>query len=158
MLNLWLVFLVSGIWHGAGWTFIIWGAMHGLAIVIHRYFSQAKLSMPNWMGIIITFITVNILWVYFRAENVEGANRIVKSMFDITKTGVNIDFIAWSKSFSYGIHYWILALITIILFPTAYERAMNLKFKLVTIFEIVFYFTVSVLFLNKVATFLYFNF
>ncbi len=78
--NIFLTFLLGGLWHGAGWTFIIWGAMHGMALVIHRRWSTAGYSMAAVPAWILTFIFVNFAWVMFRAEDVDTAVRIMSGM------------------------------------------------------------------------------
>jgi alginate O-acetyltransferase complex protein AlgI len=76
------VFLLSGLWHGASWNFIIWGAFHGLFLVLERLF---LLKVYNKTGKIIstllTFLIVVVGWVYFRVEDVSQANHIIKTMF-----------------------------------------------------------------------------
>jgi alginate O-acetyltransferase complex protein AlgI len=64
--NLWLVFLLSGIWHGAGWNYLIWGAFHGFFLVIERLFLQKYLKRTS--AIIYTFIVVTIGWVLFKMK------------------------------------------------------------------------------------------
>ncbi|MGL5964435.1 MAG: MBOAT family O-acyltransferase, partial [Fusobacteriaceae bacterium] len=54
LLNLLLVFLVSGVWHGAGWNFILWGGLHGISILIHRVWKSKKIYMPKLIGWAIT--------------------------------------------------------------------------------------------------------
>ena len=80
--NLFIVFLVSGLWHGASWNFIIWGAFHGLFLVMERLF---LLKIYDKTGKIIstllTFLIVVVGWVYFRLEDLSQANHIVKTMF-----------------------------------------------------------------------------
>ena len=91
--NLFVVAFLSGIWHGAGFGFIIWGVLHGLAMVFHRvwrflleskrdsYFLQTRLyKIFCWF---LTFNFLNISWVFFRAENVNGAINLLKGMFGI---------------------------------------------------------------------------
>ncbi|EAH8788033.1 MBOAT family protein [Campylobacter jejuni] len=89
--NLFLIALLSGIWHGAGWGFIIWGILHATAMVIHRIYSfwangknflNSKIyKIFAWF---ITFNFINITWVFFRSENLSGAISILKAMFGIT--------------------------------------------------------------------------
>lgn len=70
-LNTMIVFLVSGIWHGANWTFILWGILHGALSVFDRLFEkkQEKIFVPaRWMG---TFVVVNILWLLFRSDTIQ---------------------------------------------------------------------------------------
>lgn len=70
-LNTMIVFLVSGIWHGANWTFILWGILHGTLSVFDRLFEkkQEKIFLPaRWIG---TFVVVNILWLLFRSDTIQ---------------------------------------------------------------------------------------
>ncbi|HNW60246.1 MAG TPA: MBOAT family O-acyltransferase [bacterium] len=90
-LNLFIVFFVSGMWHGANWTFLVWGGLHGLYAVSSR-FSQtgrdriaAALHVPavvrrGW-AIAVTFLLVNFAWVYFRASDLATANKIMLKIF-----------------------------------------------------------------------------
>jgi len=81
--NLFATFLIGGIWHGAGWTFIMWGALHGLAIAIHRAWQNLGFTMQSWLGWLITFNFVNIAWVFFRAKDWGSAIKVLSSMFSL---------------------------------------------------------------------------
>ena len=89
-LNLFVVFLFSGLWHGAGWLFLIWGGLHGGGILIHRLWRKAMdkwcsgWKIPKIPAILFTFFFVNIFWIFFRATTLDRAWNIVKSMFDFT--------------------------------------------------------------------------
>ena len=84
--NLMITMLVGGIWHGAGWQFIIWGGMHGLGLVIHklksRFFPVQQLRgirlFGSWLG---TFAFVTLLWVFFRAESTSVAVSLIGRIF-----------------------------------------------------------------------------
>ena len=89
--NLFLTMLIGGAWHGAGWTFIIWGAMHGLMLCINHFF-RAQIKGRSWASVFeslpvrlvmiaLTFFCLNLTWVVFRAQSVEGALRIYAAMF-----------------------------------------------------------------------------
>jgi len=82
--NLFTTFLLGGIWHGAGWTFIFWGFMHGMALVIHRAWSQLGFKMPTVLAWFVTFNFVNISWVFFRAKEWEDALKVLKGMVDFS--------------------------------------------------------------------------
>lgn len=73
--NLWLVFLLSGFWHGAAWNFVIWGAWHGLWITIEKRLAGRLKPrvIPAAIGIPITFLLVLLGWVFFRAETLPAA-------------------------------------------------------------------------------------
>ena len=82
--NLFMTFLLGGIWHGAGWTFIFWGFMHGAALVIHRGWNQLGFKMPTILAWFLTFNFVNISWVFFRAKEWEDALKVLRGMFDFS--------------------------------------------------------------------------
>ena len=82
-LNLFLVFLVSGIWHGAAWTFIIWGIMHGVVRVFEKLFEKQLDIVPTFIRIFFTFIFVNTAWVLFRSPTLEFAWKFIKKMYCI---------------------------------------------------------------------------
>ncbi|EOL9087217.1 MBOAT family protein [Enterobacter hormaechei] len=82
-INLFITFVLGGLWHGASWMFIIWGALHGLALAIHRAWKTLGMSMPNPLAWIVTFLYVNTAWVFFRASSIQDAINILKAMIDI---------------------------------------------------------------------------
>lgn len=67
-LNILIVFLISGLWHGAGWNFVIWGGYHGLLLVGHRYFGR-YLGISRWMGWLCTLVSVMVSWLFFMETN-----------------------------------------------------------------------------------------
>jgi len=81
LINLFLTFLIGGIWHGAGWTFVLWGFMHGIAMVIHRLWERLHITLPRFVAWFVTFNFVNIAWVFFRAKGLEDAVSIIGAMF-----------------------------------------------------------------------------
>ena len=79
--NLCLVFFLSGLWHGAGWTFIIWGIYHGVFLVLDRVFwREYSARLPKFLNQVLTFILVLSGWVFFRADSLRGAFQYFKSM------------------------------------------------------------------------------
>jgi alginate O-acetyltransferase complex protein AlgI len=92
-LNLWLVFMASGLWHGAAWPFVFWGAWHGLLLVLERIF---LLKIYDRIGRhaahAITFVLVVVGWVFFRIDNFDVAFAYLGKMFSFTSgAGVSID-------------------------------------------------------------------
>jgi hypothetical protein len=73
-----VTFLLGGIWHGANWTFAIWGALHGFYLIVYHAFKQIK--MPKALAWFITFLAVVVGWVFFRADSVETALYMLQSM------------------------------------------------------------------------------
>jgi alginate O-acetyltransferase complex protein AlgI len=80
LVAIFLAMLISGFWHGPGWTFILWGGMHGLGLVVNHIWRKKKLPMPPLLGWFITFNFVNISFVFFRARSLNDAIRILKGM------------------------------------------------------------------------------
>ncbi|MGH6615847.1 MBOAT family O-acyltransferase [Sphingomonas sp.] len=71
--NLMITMLLGGLWHGASWTFVIWGGLHGAALVVERAWSRARLTrdvvLPRWARIALTFHVVVLGWIFFRAAS-----------------------------------------------------------------------------------------
>lgn len=79
--NLFLTFLIGGIWHGAGWTFVLWGVLHGGALVVHRIWSKIwGKSMPALCGWALTFLFVSLAWIPFRAVSFERLTLFVDGL------------------------------------------------------------------------------
>ena len=79
--NLIITFVIGGLWHGAGWTFLFWGALHGLALSVHRFWNGLGLRMPRYLAWFVTFNFVNVGWVFFRANTWDDAIKVIKGMF-----------------------------------------------------------------------------
>ena len=86
-INLFLTFLISGLWHGAAWTFILWGALHGFFVVMERIAGTKLNVIPQPIRVLFTFLIVNILWVLFRAEGFRSALEIYKGMLALGNIG-----------------------------------------------------------------------
>ena len=81
-INLLATFFLAGLWHGAGWTFVLWGVMHGLALVVHRLWTKLNIgTLPNFLAWFITFNFINISWVFFRAESFTDVMKVLRGMF-----------------------------------------------------------------------------
>ena len=92
--NILAVFIVGGIWHGAGWLFVLWGMVHGIANVICRVWKTANVHLHPYVAWFITFNFVNLTWVLFRSKNVAIAQNMFFSMFNV----FSIDFNALKAS------------------------------------------------------------
>jgi D-alanyl-lipoteichoic acid acyltransferase DltB (MBOAT superfamily) len=111
--NLMATFILGGLWHGASWMFIIWGALHGAALVVHRVWSGLGLRMPKVMAWLLTFNFVNITWVFFRAKTLDDVHRIIGGMIDINSVfnfpiiAVLTNSLAWGGWFSDYLLRWL---------------------------------------------------
>jgi D-alanyl-lipoteichoic acid acyltransferase DltB (MBOAT superfamily) len=86
--NLMITMLLGGLWHGAGWTFVLWGALHGFYLIINHgwrviFKNKRKTKFGALFAWTLTFIALIVSWVPFRAESLEGAGNIFKSMFGL---------------------------------------------------------------------------
>lgn len=87
-LNIMLVFLISGLWHGANWTFVLWGVIHGVANVLNRIFSKAWEKCNQVFKWICTFAFLNVTWLLFRADSVHQAGNLLGRMLKMDSFGV----------------------------------------------------------------------
>ncbi len=99
-INILIVYLVSGVWHGANWTFIIWGILHGVASVVTRFtdkktglFSQKSSKSLKAILWCLTFVFLNLTWVMFRADSVAQAFDFYKELFSFNFVELNADFL-----------------------------------------------------------------
>lgn len=108
--NVLIIFLISGIWHGAGWTFIVWGLMHGSLSVLTRLWHRLKQRLSDadlwpmffskkWVHLIVkgvcvflTFLFLVASWVLFRADTLSQAGVMLKNMFSLRGTHIYIEF------------------------------------------------------------------
>ncbi len=80
LINLMLTFLIGGLWHGAAWTFVFWGFLHGAALVVHRLWMKTGIHMNKMLAWFLTFNFINIAWIFFRASDWDGAMNVLKGM------------------------------------------------------------------------------
>lgn len=91
--NIMIVFLVSGIWHGANWTFIVWGVLHGAANCINRMINPLWKKMnivTQWM---LTFLFVNLMWIVFRADSLAEASQFINRMLSMNDFSIRYDLV-----------------------------------------------------------------
>ena len=125
--NLMITFLVSGLWHGANWTFVIWGALHGFYIVVYNIWCRFvhKPSFDNtWSRVLNTsfcFLLVAFAWIFFRANNVSDAFIVIHKIF--TNIGKPYDS-GWKTFFIYSF----LALAILIYKDTKDQFEWNINF------------------------------
>ncbi|MBM7649326.1 alginate O-acetyltransferase complex protein AlgI [Bacillus ectoiniformans] len=174
--NIFAIFAISGFWHGAGWTFIIWGVMHGVASIICRAWGKLNIQLPYLVSWFITFQFVNVAWVFFRAETVGQAVVILKKMFifdfsSVTQLAQKPLPFQTATSFDFG---WftmndpivVLLFIGFFLFMSfVYKNSIEMlegfqpKWTTVAWAQLAILFVlISVFYLHKNSEFLYFNF
>lgn len=105
-LQVWALFAtmaLGGLWHGAGLTFIAWGAAHGIALIVALFWRRANLPMPAPLGWVLTFIFVMFCWVLFRATSFEAALVIYKAMFGFAPHGIGFKWRALLPAAAFAI-------------------------------------------------------
>ena len=118
--NILIVFLISGLWHGAEWSFVIWGLMHGIAMLISRFLKERSININKVLGSITTFIFVNIAWVFFRAGDTSEAIMLIQKLFAGGWMGISPDIY---ESFSKVVEISVIQRFSIALGMESYEGA-----------------------------------
>jgi D-alanyl-lipoteichoic acid acyltransferase DltB (MBOAT superfamily) len=107
-LNVMTTFIISGLWHGANWTFLVWGAIHGLLYLITKPFSKEKKDTPiriNQLPVIfLTFALVCFAFIFFRAENISQAFQFIARIIRI-EDGISLNRIVETKHVLVGVFF-----------------------------------------------------
>mgnify|MGYP002852013145 CR=1 FL=1 len=98
-LNMMAIFVISGFWHGANWTFILWGALHGFVMIIERLLGKRLEKIPKIIRLFVTFALVNFGWILFASPDISSAWIFIKQMFDF---GNIMPSIAFYDTFKFG--------------------------------------------------------
>ena len=167
-INLLLTFLVSGFWHGASWTFILWGVLHGVFRVAEKLLGKRLEAIPKPIRIFATFMVVNALWVLFRGENIAQTLEIYRGMvaFDnVALTQLN-EVMGETANINFPVAIdiaYITGMIAILLFvvfrcknSAAYLERYTPRTK--TAVAAAALFAVAFLCLSRESVFIYFNF
>jgi alginate O-acetyltransferase complex protein AlgI len=92
--NLFITFLISGLWHGANWTFVIWGALHGTYLIAEifiknkQFTAEIPFKVKHVFRVVVTFAFVLVSWVFFRANSIQDVGYIMTNVWDIAKGGI----------------------------------------------------------------------
>ncbi|MFM7406859.1 MAG: MBOAT family O-acyltransferase [Cuspidothrix sp.] len=179
--NLIITMLLGGLWHGAGWTFIIWGGLQGLLLSINHGWRKFNIKIPAFPAWIMTFLMVIIGWVIFRAQNLGDAIALLKTMSGMNglvipgATGGKLSMLSqvgiqvqnWNK-LTYLPEFWgqkslsflvLFALTIVVAFvPNTQEITNKMTFNKWWGIGIGLLAGYSILSLNRVSEFLYFQF
>lgn len=125
MLNIMIVFVVSGLWHGAAYTFLIWGALHGACMIIERLLYAKKikeisdkLNIRNILRIVLTFCIVSFAWIFFRAETLGDAIEIIRKIL-MSHGSLFVDINTLSMAF--------IALAIVFIYDFTHEYGIRLR-------------------------------
>ncbi len=150
-LNLLVTFLIGGLWHGAGWNFVFWGFLHGMALIIHRIWKKLGFSLHKIVAWFITINFINFSWVFFRAKNWDDAIKVIKGMFGFE------GFSLTSPLYTH-IDWFVMAFIVVLFFKNSLELSKQVyrKRKMAVYAGVLFVF--AMLMINHASTFLYYDF
>ena len=168
--NLFSVFLIGGLWHGASWMFVLWGALHGVAMVIHRIWKDMGFKMNSFLAWFITFNFINITWVFFRAKEWDDALKVLGGM--VGGHGISLcDCLNFNLFHNIGItfgHVFVnsnlnqntltFMFFTLIILTQKNSTQYNNTIKKPSWLLTALLLTASFLFINNNTEFLYFNF
>ncbi|KHD05800.1 acetyltransferase [Candidatus Thiomargarita nelsonii] len=171
--NLMLTFLIGGIWHGAAWTFVFWGGLHGIALIIHRIWKNAGFRLNKILAWFITFIFINITWIFFRAKDWDDAIKVLKgivglngivlpeklkySLSFLKEFGVSFDDLSNLFELKKRLVITIISFIIIMMKNSQYYKEIfkpNFKFGIFYTLILIY----SIFQINKLSEFLYFQF
>lgn len=152
-INLFITFLLAGIWHGAGWTFIFWAFLHALAIVCNRVWRRFNIKLNYVISWIITFNFINITWIFFRAKNFDDATKVLEGLVGLN--GLGLESVLLEKFLIVGLF---LTFLISILAKNSIELINNFKADFKTVVFLSLLFSISIIFLTRVSEFLYFDF
>lgn len=179
MLNILIVFLVSGIWHGANWTFILWGLLHGVANVLNRLLKKPWEYIPKFIRIALTFFFVNLAWILFRSDSLNDCIKMFKhllfdwesgfsissgllecfNVIELTYIEEHVGFLTALTTKIPSFNMWFILLTSLILvFFTKNCHEKEYKPKLTNAIFCIILLVWSVVSLSGLSTFLYFNF
>ncbi len=176
-INIMAVYLVSGIWHGANWTFILWGILHGFFNCLDRLFKNQWGKIGKVTQWFITFMLVNMLWILFRAEDIPSAKLFIKEMCSLSSFTINGDlyncfnlvelsyleeklpFLNYLASHITGFNLWLFIFgAFFVVLNTKNSREKEFRPTILNSLAVVMFLVWSVVSFAGVSTFLYFDF
>ena len=174
-INLFIIFLVSGLWHGAAWTFVFWGAAYGVLMIIERIFEKPLQKVHPALKWLVTFTLVNVLWIFFRADSFSQATALVTKVFfwgygpmhtELIKAFRTVEFTKIFSVFGLENHYpnicialyYTVSMLLILGTSNSSERMKDFKFRGIRCFTTAFLFIWCLCSLTGINVFLYFNF
>ena len=156
--NLFIVFFLGGLWHGANWTFIIWGLLHGFGVAFSKVMEKFEFTFPKIISVTLTFLFVNLSWVVFRADNIDSASSLYLILFG--QEGLNM-----SLRESASLSFLCLGLLIVFILPNTHEVIPKVRLvlqkipKIATIaITIIVWLSLAAFDLDNSAEFIYFDF
>ena len=168
-----ITMLIAGLWHGAAWTFVLFGVLHGIALIINHYFRSFKIKLNVVLAWFLTFNFLNFTFIIFRADTLRDAWNVMKAMFtgDLVLSYKWQEYLSWlDGKVNFGV--WLLhinsswhillyvvgAFIITIKFKNSQNITSDFQPNLLYLTYGLVLFTSAILSIHKVSEFLYFNF
>lgn len=176
--NLWITFLLTGIWHGASWMFVLWGAIHGVALTVCRlsknvkiYINDSLLTINKKFSIFITFLFVNFAWIFFRAEKGAQVKKILRAMRGKTEFlpprfyHFDIKFVGGGYVYENAVIFFVIAAILVFISKNSNEisKSFSINSRQELFLKTLFIAAIFIISLYKIifipyTEFIYFNF
>ena len=159
-INLALVMLLGGLWHGAAWNFVIWGAIHGMMLILERLGGKYPLyeRLPGFAKMAITFVIVCFTWVFFRAADVTAAVEYCRSMLGLTTPQAGAGLMGGLIYQPYYVMSMLLAAIVVWLCPQTWDFTRKITWKKALWITAVFWLAIAAMTTQEFNPFIYFIF
>lgn len=154
-INIFIIFLLGGLWHGASWNFVLWGLAHGIGVVICFYWGRTSYRLPSWLGWFLTFGLFIVTAPLFFGENMNGTLRLWQSMFNFSLSNMSLAALT-ENSFEV---FFLLFLTVVVLWPmNSIKMRKNFQLNRKTAILTITLLFVSLMARSGFKEFLYFNF
>lgn len=110
--NMFIIFFLSGLWHGAAYTFVVWGLIHGVGISLSKLLKDRMEKLPKFLRCAGTFVFVNIAWIVFRSEKLIYAVEFIKQLFSFKLLPINIELVAQATPDEMQLLQWLVLTIS----------------------------------------------
>ncbi len=156
LLNLLITFTLCGLWHGAGWVFLIWGFLHGLCICVYNLWkTYSPIRLPKFLGVALTFSFMLIIGLLFSSQDLAHAGRLFSGLVDFSPESLRMTCANISTT---AISMFLVSMGIIFFAPNAVAMLKKFKPGLLTALYTVVLIAGSILCMSRISPFLYFNF
>jgi alginate O-acetyltransferase complex protein AlgI len=159
-LNLMIVMLVGGLWHGASWNFVIWGGIHGGMLAVERWKGEREFMQrfPRILRVALTFILVTIAWVFFRAKDLSSAGTYLAAMFGLVKSIPAAGLVAGITLSPYYSGSFLIAAAVTWFCPQTWDWTRHINLPRAVVILVLFWFSILVMTGQSYNPFIYFLF
>ncbi len=158
--NLMIVMLLGGLWHGAAWTFIIWGGIHGTMLMLERAMGKNPIyiNAPKYLRMGLTFAIVTVSWVFFRAPDLRSALQYTASMFGLGQAADGAGLIGGLVYRPYYVGSFVIAAVIVWSFPQTWDWTRKISWIKVPVIAGALVLALLMLTVQSFNPFIYFKF